>query len=251
MLNTVILCTFATAIIAMLISAAVKIKKDQVREERDYWIQECAIREREAQFFAEMDERLVPRIMNRFGHNMQDYLIDRHLRQRYEEAYNELVIEQEYEEPTHSAFVSNNTQDEDDPIVGYNLSEPNPVIRQSDILRMRAEKAAQEKKTKARPQSKVKLTSDFSKPNATEEKTFFNKHDLMKDDFWEDNTAYDWADDDNENLLISAEPTQSKIIPLSKAKSGNGRPKIYSSPAAKQQAYRDRERQKQRMAAHA
>lgn len=71
MLDMVIIGSFVTAIIAMIIAAMVKLKKDQVREERDYWIQECAIREREAQFFAEMDERLVPRIMNRFGHDMQ------------------------------------------------------------------------------------------------------------------------------------------------------------------------------------
>lgn len=249
MLDMVIIGLFVTAIIVMIIAAMVKLKKDQVREERDYWIQECAIREREAQFFAEMDERLVPRIMNRFGHDMQDYLIDRHLRQRYEEAYNELVIEQEYEEPKHSSFMLNKTQDdEDDPIVGYNLSEPNPAIRQSDILRMRAENAAKNKKGKSIPQSKCKLASDFIKKNATEEKTFFKEHDLMEDDFWEDSTAYDWADDDNGDLLTSAETMKSKVIPFSKTK-GNGRPKIHSSPAAKQQAYR--ERQKQRMAAHA
>lgn len=239
MLDTIILYTFLTAIVAMIIAAIVKLKKDQVREERDYWIQECAIREREAQFFAEMDERLVPRIMNRFGHNMQDYLIDRHFKQRFEEVYEEQVIEHD-DEPKSSFTIGKQDDDEDDPIVGYNLTNYNPVVRQSDILRSRAEAAAKEEQKRIQSSKRSKPTSTSvpaMKQNPVEEKTFFEQHELMKDDFWEDSTV--WENDDD--LLIS-EPNQPKIIPFSKATTG--RPKIHANSAAKQQAYRERLKQR-------
>lgn len=238
MLDTIILYTFLTAIVAMIIAAIVKLKKDQVREERDYWIQECAIREREAQFFAEMDERLVPRIMNRFGHNMQDYLIDRHFKQRFEEVYEEQVIEHD-DEPKSSFTIGKQDDDEDDPIVGYNLTNYNPVVRQSDILRSRAEAAAKEEQKRIQSSKRSKPTSTSvpaMKQNPVEEKTFFEQHDLMRDDFWEDSTVWE----NNDDLLIS-EPNQTKIIPFSKA---TGRPKIHANSAAKQQAYRERLKQR-------
>lgn len=240
MLNTIIFYTFVTAIVAMLLTAIVKIKKDQTREERDYWIQECAIREREAQ----MDERLVPRIMSRFGNSMQDYLIDRHLRNGYEDAYAERVIEQEEDEEPQRPFFVGNSLDEDDPIVGYNITESNPVVRQSDVVRMEAKRKAEEQRNRDKKPTSYKLASDYIKPTPKEEKAFFKQHELMKDDFWEDSTAYDWANEEDEEILISEHPTSSKVIPFSKATSGTGRPKIYSSPAAKQQAYRERLKQR-------
>lgn len=175
MLDTIILYTFLTAIVAMIIAAIVKLKKDQVREERDYWIQECAIREREAQFFAEMDERLVPRIMNRFGHNMQDYLIDRHFKQRFDEIYEEQVIEYENKPKNSFVFGSTKQDDEDDPIVGYNLTNHNPVVRQSDILRWRAEATAKEEKKRLQSSKRNNASDSVNfnstkKSNPTEEK---------------------------------------------------------------------------------
>lgn len=239
MLDTIILYTFLTAIVAMIIAAIVKLKKDQVREERDYWIQECAIREREAQFFAEMDERLVPRIMNRFGHNMQDYLIDRHFKQRFEEVYEEQVIEHDDEPKSSFVLGSTKQDDEDDPIVGYNLTNYNPVVRQSDIVRLRAEAAAKEEKKRLQSSKRNNASNSVNstkRSSPTEEKTFFNQHELMKDDFWEDSTVWE-----NDDVLIS-EPNQPKIIPFSKATTG--RPKIHANSAAKQQAYRERLKQR-------
>lgn len=52
---------------------------DQYRREAEYWQHECAMLEYENRFLHGLEQRLIPRLLNRFGADMQDFMIDREL----------------------------------------------------------------------------------------------------------------------------------------------------------------------------
>lgn len=54
-------------------------QKDQDRQAAEYWRKECAIQEYEMQFMQELNNRLVPRLVARFGVEFQDFLIARNI----------------------------------------------------------------------------------------------------------------------------------------------------------------------------
>lgn len=56
-----------------------QLQRDQYRREAEYWQHECAMLEYENRFLHGLEQRLIPRLLNRFGADMQDFMIDREL----------------------------------------------------------------------------------------------------------------------------------------------------------------------------
>lgn len=56
-----------------------QLQHDQYRREAEYWQHECAMLEYENRFLHGLEQWLIPRLLNRFGADMQDFMIDREL----------------------------------------------------------------------------------------------------------------------------------------------------------------------------
>ena len=64
-----------------------QLQRDQYRREAEYWQHECAMLEYENRFLHGLEQRLIPRLLNRFGADMQDFMIDRELVRHNETAH--------------------------------------------------------------------------------------------------------------------------------------------------------------------
>lgn len=81
MFNVIVCLTWLSIVGGLLYFAFSRMRHDRAVQEAEYWQQECAMLQYENQFFRGLEQRLVPRLLQQFGADFQDYMIERTLRQ--------------------------------------------------------------------------------------------------------------------------------------------------------------------------
>ncbi len=81
MFDTILGLGFLGAIGVLLWSSFRQMRKTAAEQEAEYWKHECAMLQYENQFLRGLEQRLVPRLLQQFGADFQDFMIERTLRQ--------------------------------------------------------------------------------------------------------------------------------------------------------------------------
>ncbi|MDK4565461.1 hypothetical protein QG053_10535, partial [Kingella kingae] len=228
-------------------------QKDKDRQEALYWQQECALLEYENQFMRQLSQRLIPRLVNRFGADFQDYLIMRHSGLTPPEQPQELPpkksisIHVSPRIPTHDSKPVAKPVESERIEQGYSWDEINKRT-EAILAKRRAEKREQERKERERQEAlqqqkekvfvgKPSLQAPIARPirNRLALLPYYNSDDLLDVDFRD---VQETEDDDNYFSGTASRPQQAQRVSMNKG----GRPRKYNSAAERQAAYRARKK---------
>ena len=226
-----------------------------------YWQQECELQEYELQFMQQLSERLIPRLVNRFGADFQDYMIAREITAQLPEPPQPkprvLTIHQSQAQPQ-TYYFNREEEDEEPRNLGYSDEE---VARRTEAIlaKRRAAKREQERREQARQaweaeqqRQKEKKAFPYGKPAAQAPNiikpnrypsipllSFNDDEDVIDADYSEvvDNEA------SSGDRYFSGAGGAGRTAQRTAASSNKGgRPKKYSNAAERQAAYRARKR---------
>lgn len=235
-------------------------KKDQDRQAAEYWREECAIQEYEIQFMKELNSRLVPRLVSRFGADFQEYLIARNIAppqlEKPEPEIRTIRIHQY--DPTRPPKPSTTEKeiDEEPKESGYSIEEcqrrmqavlDRRIAEQKERERREAEKAereqaiqreraAQEWQRQQEREKRGYTPPNMGRPMPQAPHSNHRQPQIFLPSFVVDDDILDAEYTEIHRAAKPQQPSQAKN------NKGGGRPRKYNTAAERQAAYRERKR---------